>query len=144
MTRINLVPPQILTDQHLLAETREITRLPNNYTRMSKTAKIPFEYCLGTGHVLFFVMKPFFTLNRYLELREECRIRKFNVQDFSSNWDVYKFYERTEYIPKLKDKKLNVERIKEKIFMKPEWYRLNGTPINPNEYIFELDNIINL
>ncbi len=29
MTRINLVPPSELCDQHLLAEYRELTRIPN-------------------------------------------------------------------------------------------------------------------
>ena len=29
MTRINLVPPEELCDQHLLAEHRELTRIPN-------------------------------------------------------------------------------------------------------------------
>ena len=29
MTRINLVPPTELCDQHLLAEHRELTRIPN-------------------------------------------------------------------------------------------------------------------
>ena len=28
MTRINLVPPQLLTDQHLLAENKEINQTP--------------------------------------------------------------------------------------------------------------------
>ena len=29
MTRINLIPPKELCDQHLLAEFRELTRIPN-------------------------------------------------------------------------------------------------------------------
>jgi len=29
MTRINLVPPEELCDQHLLAELRELPRIPN-------------------------------------------------------------------------------------------------------------------
>lgn len=29
MTRINVVPPSELCDQHLLAEFRELTRIPN-------------------------------------------------------------------------------------------------------------------
>jgi len=33
MTRINLVPPQELCDQHLLAEHRELTRIPNAVAR---------------------------------------------------------------------------------------------------------------
>ena len=33
MTRINLVPPAELCDQHLLAEHRELTRIPNAVAR---------------------------------------------------------------------------------------------------------------
>lgn len=33
MTRINLIPPEELCDQHLLAEHRELTRIPNAVAR---------------------------------------------------------------------------------------------------------------
>ena len=56
MTRINVIDTSLLTDQHLRAELREITRIPN--TIVSGKAKLdgnyPKEYTLGTGHVKFF------------------------------------------------------------------------------------------
>lgn len=60
MTRINLVPVEELEDLHLVAEYREIMRLPN-YLKKSMSSKagfkrsmIPKEFTLNTGHVKFF------------------------------------------------------------------------------------------
>lgn len=62
MTRINLgVPVRNLTDEHLLAEHREIKRIPNAYLvalRSGSIDKVPKKFCLGRGHVLFFIDKP--------------------------------------------------------------------------------------
>lgn len=81
MTRINLIPPKELCDQHLLAEHRELTRIPNLVSR----GKFHFEgqpndYKLGTGHVKFFFDKMQFLKNRYDLLHEECLLRGFHVQ----------------------------------------------------------------
>ena len=54
MTRINLVPPEELCDQHLLAEHRELTRIPNAVAKGKFHLKgQPTEYKLGEGHVRF-------------------------------------------------------------------------------------------
>lgn len=54
MTRINLVPPEELCDQHLLAEHRELTRIPNAVAKGKYHLKgQPAEYKLGEGHVRF-------------------------------------------------------------------------------------------
>ena len=48
MTRINLVPPAELCDQHLLAEHRELTRIPNAVAKGKYHLKgQPAEYKLG-------------------------------------------------------------------------------------------------
>ena len=64
MTRINLVAPSMLTDQHLFAEYREITRLfalvraaCDKHPASAIRSKIPDSYRLGVGHVLFFYDK---------------------------------------------------------------------------------------
>ncbi len=58
MTRINLVPPEELCDQHLLAEHRELTRIPNAVAKGKYHLKgQPAEYKLGEGHVRFFFNK---------------------------------------------------------------------------------------
>ena len=56
MTRINIVEPSELTDQHLIAEYREITMVPGSLKRTLvskigyKESKVPKKYTLNTGH----------------------------------------------------------------------------------------------
>ena len=60
MTRINVIPVDQLTDQHLVAEYREMLMVPASLKRSlgSKngmdTKRIPKQYTLNTGHVYFF------------------------------------------------------------------------------------------
>ncbi|MFZ7240786.1 pyrimidine dimer DNA glycosylase/endonuclease V [Avibacterium avium] len=83
MTRINVVPPQELCDQHLLAEHRELTRIPNAVAKGKyNLAEQPADYKLGEGHVRFFFNKLQFLKNRYDLLHQECKARGFNVQYF--------------------------------------------------------------
>ncbi|MFZ7186749.1 pyrimidine dimer DNA glycosylase/endonuclease V [Avibacterium avium] len=85
MTRINVVPPQELCDQHLLAEHRELTRIPNAVAKGKyNLAGQPADYKLGEGHVRFFFNKLQFLKNRYDLLHQECKARGFNVQYFWS------------------------------------------------------------
>ena len=63
MTRINLVEPSELTDQHLIAEYREIFMVGGSLKRtlVSKVGyredRVPKRYTLNTGHVYFFYNK---------------------------------------------------------------------------------------
>ncbi len=81
MTRINLVPPNMLSDKHLLAEYRE---LPRVFT-LAKNSGAPFAhtvgnlYKLGPGHVLFFVNKIPWLLIRYKAIVGECFQRGFAI-----------------------------------------------------------------
>lgn len=93
MTRINLgISVTSLTDEHLLAEHREIKRLPKAYLdslRSGSINRVPNKFCLGKGHVLFFVDKPAYTLKRYHQIYKECFRRGFNVEFYADNWDCY-------------------------------------------------------
>ncbi|WP_290521475.1 pyrimidine dimer DNA glycosylase/endonuclease V [Aggregatibacter sp. oral taxon 458] len=81
MTRINLIPPKDLCDQHLLAEHCELTRIPNAVAKDKFHLKgQPEEYKLGEGHVRFFFNKMAFLKRRYDELHTECKARGFKVQ----------------------------------------------------------------
>lgn len=83
MTRINLVPPTELCDQHLLAEHRELTRIPNAIAKGKFSLDgQPKDYKLGEGHVRFFMNKLTFLKTRYDLLHEECLARGFKVQYF--------------------------------------------------------------
>ncbi|EJP30480.1 putative deoxyribonuclease V [Haemophilus sputorum HK 2154] len=112
MTRINLVPPAELCDQHLLAEHRELTRIPNAVAKGKFSLKgQPSDYKLGEGHVRFFFNKLMFLKKRYDLLHEECLARGFQVQYFWSTelpeqTDLWLDYQPTENALKL-----NRERI---------------------------------
>ena len=84
MTRINLIPPNELTDQHLLAEHREIKRIPNIILSWKYSLdNQPKEFTLWTGHVKFFYDKIQFLYFRYRSLYYECIKRWFNIEDYS-------------------------------------------------------------
>ena len=117
MTRINCgIKVEKLTNKHLLAEHREIKRIPNCLHK-SNLENIPEKFCLGPGHVKFFYDKGLYTFNRYVELYNECIKRNFNVTDFRNAWDIYKqrldLY--NDYTPTNEDIKIITQRINEKL-----------------------------
>jgi deoxyribonuclease (pyrimidine dimer) len=124
MTRINSnIDPRRLTDEHLMAEHREIKRLPHCLkTRLSakRHNAIPVRFTLGTGHVTFFLDKMVFTKDRYLRLHNECRRRGFDVQDYSENWNRVPQEYNQDYTMSDEDERIIVERIKERIETSPK------------------------
>ena len=129
MTRINIVSPSELTDQHLVAEYREIFMVGSSLQRSLKSKNwnpniIPKNFTLNTGHVKFFYDKGKYLFNRYVELRKEMKARgmspdptrKFKREQWPDElWN--------DWIPRVEDYKIIRKRIKEKIEMKPDWYR---------------------
>lgn len=106
MTRLNLVPPSELTDQHLFAEFREIKMVPKSLQRSLQAAhkrahkgktypiapakpyaqnvlydvwsSIPQAYTLNTGHFSFFYDKGLYLQKRFWALQVELNKRKVN------------------------------------------------------------------
>ena len=89
MTRINVgINPADLTGKHLIAEHREIKRIPNCIAKGKYNMDgIPDKFKLGTGHVKFFYNKLLYLKNRYISLYNECIKRGFNVQNYIGAWD---------------------------------------------------------
>lgn len=79
MTRINVIPPQQLCDQHLLAEYRELPRVFTLSKNNSK-AHIPPTYRLGSGHVTFFYNKLKWLRVRHKSITEELIRRGFDIK----------------------------------------------------------------
>ena len=84
MTRINVVPVQTLSDKHLLAEYKEITRPFNKvikrvYNNTMGNVTIPDNYVLGKGHETFFFNKLKWLHDRYDQLFVELKARGFNI-----------------------------------------------------------------
>lgn len=137
MTRINsAIRINLLTDEHLLAEHREIKRLPAIKATLSNNRIIPKEFKLGTGHVLFFVNKCHFTLKRYLEIYRECQKRGFNPTYYGTNWfDVYTPHQfvsdEAYYVPTENESVLLIERISERLInSKKHYWHYYGKPIS--------------
>jgi len=115
MTRINVgIPPAELTDKHLLAEHREIKRIPNCVAKGKYNMDgIPDRFKLGKGHVKFFYNKLLYLGKRYLELHKECIARGFNVQNYIKAWANVPMELMNDYYPTKEDR--IQERIKEKL-----------------------------
>ena len=129
MTRINAgIPVEKLSDQHLLAEHREIKRIPRTVFK----GVVPDKFTLGKGHVLFFSDKPRYTFGRYVELYDECHRRGFNVEYYGTNWD---FPNETSYTPSSYDSCLVKHRIIERASTSKQVIRYWGKPISIQEYI---------
>lgn len=131
MTRINILQPDILTDQHLIAEYRELFMVGSALQRSLKSPNWeknkktwPKEFTLNSGHVKFFYDKGKYLHNRYRELVQEMKDRgmkpdpnrRFKREQWPDN--LYKDWQ-----PTVKDQIIVKERIEEKIKMKPDWYR---------------------
>ena len=131
MTRINLIDPSQLTDQHLIAEYREIFMVGGSLKRtlVSKSgyqeSKVPKEYTLNAGHVYFFYNKGKYLDKRYKDLIKEMKKRGFEP-DKSRTFPKEIFIRNhlyNDWAPKPKDYTLIRKRIDTKIAMKPNWYR---------------------
>ena len=113
MTRINVgIHPAELTDKHLLAEHREIKRIPNCIAKGKYNMEgIPEKFKLGKGHVKFFYNKLEYLFTRYVKLYLECKNRGFNVQNYSKAWDNLPEELLNHYEPTEDDRKLIQQRI---------------------------------
>lgn len=143
MTRINLVDPKILTDQHLFTEYRELPRILNNVRNAISSGKTwtkhyaknaPRDFVLGTGHMVFFYNRIGFLLKRHQLIVDECIRRGINIShtdglDASDIPDAWK----NDYNPTASGIELSKQRLNEKIMMKPDWYRFWGTSLTDLE-----------
>ena len=131
MTRINIISPSELTDQHLIAEYREIFMVAGSLKRtlISKSgfveSKVPKNFTLNNGHVYFFYNKGKYLYKRYNLIIKEMKSRGFKPDEnrifpkdiFIMN-NLFNDWE-----PNQSDIKIIRKRINKKIAMKPGWYR---------------------
>ena len=150
MTRINLVPPSELYDQHLFAEFREIKMVPKSLARSLRAIeskvhagmihphdsvgqllqRIPKAFTLNTGHVSFFYDKGLYLQQRYSDLRRELERRGINYnRDSLLDPDRVFLQDKRlagDYTPTPEALAIIRARIAEKVALKPDWYRYTG------------------
>ena len=125
MTRFNLVPPEELADQHLIAEYHELLRI---IRQNINTINAPEKYCLGKGHVKWAKKHSQFLAKRFSLLEKEMEYRGFKA---NYNYDSLKEFimknlkpeNNNDYYPTNDDINLSRNRIIDKIKLKPSWYR---------------------
>lgn len=140
MTRINAdIEPCRLTDQHLLAEYNEMAmvyaslrRSRNAQSDDTLLKRIPMQYTLNGGHVLFFYNKLTFLGNRYQALIDELKHRGYNLDPNRSFTTPGEFpeYFYNDWKASGVDRKIIIERIVERINRKPAWYKYYGKQIS--------------
>lgn len=135
MTRINTVPPRVLTDAHLLTEIRELPRVPNLVLKRLRNGSpikpSSTQYTMGGGHVVFFYDKIKYLFERLQELHEEADKRGFDQHrwdDSDTRWEECKSYPEcwNDWEPDDNALITNWGRLNEKIIssnVKPRWYR---------------------
>lgn len=135
--RCNLILPNMLTDQHLIAERNELRFIPplleKKYKRqgMDLVKDIPEKFCLGKGHMCFWLDKFLYLETRYKNLSTEMLRRNFKP-DLTIEYDVSLAKELglyNDWEESYQDRCLIKERIKQRILLKPAWYRYNSMPI---------------
>jgi hypothetical protein len=117
VTRINVgVDPSELNTKMLIAEHREIKRIPNNIRTGKAIIKdIPTKFTLGKGHVKFFYDKIGYLQNRYKQLYQECINRGFNVTDYSESFYGIPESLMNDYEYSIEDRCIILDRINERL-----------------------------
>lgn len=122
MTRINVIPVEELQSQFLRGEYKEITRV-FGYARKAQfeilrgKRKLPQEYTLGTGHVLFFYDKLGYVLQRYQQLTNEMISRGYKPNPVANDLLTAGIDSRLfkGYIPTKEAIEINMARINERL-----------------------------
>lgn len=142
--RINCVPVEYLTDQHLIAEWTEMLMLPAYLKRSiaSKDGLILYKdpaYTLNTNHARFFYDKLGYIQERYADLEREMLDRGFNA---IPSLDLSEFPPTlfNNWTPTQADMENNMHRIITRILDKPKWYRIRGK--RPDDWVVFYETLL--
>lgn len=140
MARINSgINPKFLSDQHLIAESVEITMITGNLRKNNYEIKgdIPEKYCLGKGHMNFFKNKLIYLWHRINEVNAEMKRRGFNPGTKIDLFEFNQMLPSQPFIPSISDSNLVRERIVDRLRnpkkAKPGFHKFHGKPIEDIE-----------
>lgn len=116
MTRVNVgIDPRELPRSTLLAEHREMKRIPNMLRSGRLSRKRVDQFCLGSGHMQFFTTRLRYLYRRYVAVYYECKMRGYKVQSFRSSFAEFIQAENQEdCMPTSADRKLLLARLQER------------------------------
>lgn len=135
MTRVNLtIDPSVLCDQHLIAETREIARLPFNF--INRKTQPPQKFTLGTGHVLYCTQLLDHCHKRFIALQSEMKRRGFTS---NLTWNKVNHPKDIKFVNINEASTLLKERI---IIRYPKNARYFSKPISLLEYTELINNSV--
>jgi deoxyribonuclease (pyrimidine dimer) len=133
------VNPLYLTSQWIIAEQVELLMIggmlrKNNYQPKSP---IPPKFKLGTGHMLFWVNKMVYLKRRHEEVKREVARRGFKVTDKEIDLNEFPKEFVNDWQPTLEDSMILRERLKWKLYNKPNIWRYE------RKYITDIDTFSN-
>jgi hypothetical protein len=131
MTRINVIDPTELTDQHLIAEYRELPRVFALARPLAPRERVP-TYRLGAGHVKFFYPLTGWLAARQAALIAECQRREFNIQHTTPPMSLPGL--DGDWSPPPEALSVNRARLQEKLLDRPGFYRHCGEPVRADFY----------
>ncbi len=118
MSRVNSgCNPKYLSDQHLIAESVEITMITGSLRKDGYVIKgsVPHEFCLGKGHINFFKPKVQYLKERLEEVNNEMIHRGFNPGTKIELFEFNQLLPSQPYVPSFKDSCLVRSRIIERL-----------------------------
>jgi deoxyribonuclease (pyrimidine dimer) len=141
MVRINLIHPKYLADQHLIAEYNETLMLLGYIKRYPKLEleKIPKNYKLGKGHMLFFKNKLQYLQNRFELIKREMKNRGFSGE-LKINLNRFDKILINDWKSTKEDKEIIKKRLFYKINLKPNYYRYYKEKKTKNFFINMIKN----
>ncbi len=138
MTRINLIPPALLSNQHLIAEHKEILQLNGQFKKSLNSKKgiydCPKNFTLNKGHVKYFYSRGKYLHNRFRLIQEELSRRGYESKSTFDNSLYLENNMYNDWEPKLIDYLIILQRLYEKLETKKSYYRYKGKDFNMNLY----------
>jgi deoxyribonuclease (pyrimidine dimer) len=143
MARVNVgVAPAYLSDQHLIAESVEITMITGGLRLHKYKIKgvVPSKFPMGKGHINFFKDKLLYLRNRLEAVNAEMRLRGFKPGTYI---DLSEFPKEliNDWKPTMEDSKHIRERIADRLAnplkAKKGFHRFYGKLLDDNLQTFQ-------
>lgn len=125
MTRINVIDPATLTDEHLFAEWRELPRI---FALPRDDRPTPSAYTLGQGHMRFFLPRLAWLAHRHAALTAECISRGYRLTERSPLVGI------GDWTPDAAARGVNLGRLRERLRGSKRAQHYRGVVVAPTFY----------